>query len=312
MVQNRFLTSGWVFSNRRMTLFKYIHPERLDVIENLEIRFTQPDALNDPFELQPHFESIVAEADILASLSQTPVDLRPMVAQAYEMLSEAQRTMLPLEAAREAVEAFMATDDARDATAQALQIFLRSMRDGAAPIREAIYRAFNENVGILSLSEIPDNELMWAHYANSHTGLVLAFDERHEFFNRRRTENDEFYFIRKVVYSDRPAVSMATLDGDALLVTKGTKWTYEREWRMLVPLKTATRSLPIGGDTVHLFTFPPDALKGIILGAHATIAIATSLQNLLNDQALRHIHLSRAILDLDTRSVKVLWPSAGE
>jgi Protein of unknown function (DUF2971) len=296
-----------------MTLFKYIRPERIDVIENLEIRFTQPDALNDPFELHPHFESIVAEADVLANLPQTPVDLRPMVAHAYAMLPEAQRAMLPIETAMEAIEAFMATDDSREATAQGLQIFLRSMRDGAAPIREAIYRAFNENVGILSLSEMPDNELMWAHYADSHTGIVLCFDEQHGFFNRRRSENDEFYFVRRVVYSDRPAVSMATLDGDALLVTKGTKWAYEREWRMIVPLKDAMRSLPVGRDTVHLFAFPPDAMRGIIIGAHATVDIEGSLQNLLNDRPeLRHIHLSRAMLDLDTRSVRVLWPCAGE
>ena len=47
-----------------MTLFKYMRPERIDVVENLEIRFTQPDALNDPFELRPQFESLVAEADV--------------------------------------------------------------------------------------------------------------------------------------------------------------------------------------------------------------------------------------------------------
>jgi hypothetical protein len=296
-----------------MTLFKYIRPERIDIIENCEIRFTQPDALNDPFELHPHFESIVAEADVLANLPQTPVDLRPMVAHAYAMLPEAYRAMLPIGAAMQAVEAFMATDDARDATAEGLRIFLKSLRDGAAPIREAIYQAFNNNVGILSLSVIPDHELMWSHYADSHKGLVLCFDEQHAFFNRRRSENDEFYFVSEVRYSDSPALSMASLDGDMLLVTKGTKWTYEKEWRMIVPLKDATRSLTIGGDTVHLFAFPPDALEGIIVGAHATVATEAPLQSLLKDrQELRHVHLSRAMLDLDTRSVKVLWPGAGE
>jgi|SRR5215213_2583841 len=296
-----------------MTLFKYIRAERIDVIENLEIRFTQPDALNDPFELRPHFESIVAEADVLANLPQTPVDLRPMVAQAYSMLSEEQRTMLPLDAAMQAIEAFMATDDAREATAQELQLFLQSMRDGAAPIREAIYRAFNDNVGILSLSEIHNHELMWSHYADTHKGLVLCFDERQSFFNRRRSENDEFYFVRKVRYSEGPATSLATIDGDALLVTKGTKWSYEREWRMLVPLRDATRSLKVGGDTVHLFAFPPEALRGIILGAHATVTLEDSVRNLLNARLeLRHVHLSRALLDFGERSVKVQWPDINE
>ncbi len=292
-----------------MTLFKYLHPERIDVIKNLEIRFTQPDALNDPFELRPHFESIVAEADVLANFSQMPVDLRPMVAQAYSMLSDEQRTMLPLDDAMQAIESFMATDDARKATAQGLQIFLQSMRDGATPIREAIYRAFNDSVGILSLSEIPDHELMWAHYADTHRGLVLCFDEQHNFFNRRRSENDEFYFVRKVRYSDSPADSLATIDGDALLVTKGTKWSYEREWRMLVPLRDATRSIKVGDDAVHLFAFPPEALRGIILGAHATPTIEASIRKLLNDRPdLRHIQVARAVLDFDSRSVKVEWP----
>lgn len=296
-----------------MTLFKYIRPERVDVVENLEIRFTQPDALNDPFELRPHFESIVAEADVLANFTQAPVDLRPMVSQAYSMLSEDQRAGLPLDAAMKAIEAFMATDDAREATAQGLQLFLQLMRDGAAPIREAIYHAFNENVGILSLSEISDHELMWAHYADTHRGLVLCFDERHTFFNRRRSESDEFYFVRKVRYSDDPAVSLATVEGDALVVTKGTKWSYEREWRMLVPLRDATRSLKVGGDTVHLFAFPPDALKGIILGAYTTPTVEASVRSLLNDRPeLRHVLLSRALLDFDARSVKVQWPNVDE
>lgn len=296
-----------------MTLFKYIRPERIDVIENLVIRFTQPDALNDPFELRPHFDSLVAEADVLANLPETPVDLRPMVAQAYSMLSEEQRAVLPPDAAMQAIEDFMATDDAREATAQGLHLFLQLMRDGAAPIREAIYRAFNDNVGILSLSEIPDHELMWSHYADTHRGLVLCFDEQHSFFNRRRSENDEFYFARKVHYSDGPATSLANIDGDALLVTKGTKWSYEREWRMLVPLRDATRSLKIGGDTVHLFAFPPEALRGIILGAHATATLEASVRNLLNGRPeLRHVHLSRALLDFDARSVKVQWPDINE
>src|SRR5690242_18055193 len=122
-----------------MTLFKYVHSDRVDIIRNLEIRFTQPDALNDPFELQPQFDSIVAEADILANLPESPIDLRPMVKQAYEMLPEL--SAIPIDFAMTVVEEFMATEEARNATAEGLRILLKSMRDGAAPIRQAIYRA---------------------------------------------------------------------------------------------------------------------------------------------------------------------------
>ncbi len=114
-------------------------------------------------------------------------------------------------------------------------------------------------------------------------------------------------------YSDGPATSLADIDGDALLVTKGTKWSYEREWRMLVPLRDAKRSLKFGGDKVYLFAFPPEALKAIMLGAHSTASLEASVRNLLNDRPeLRHIHLSRALLDFDTRSLKVQWPDINE
>lgn len=35
------------------TLYKYLPPERVDIIQNLKIRFTQVSALNDPFESLP-------------------------------------------------------------------------------------------------------------------------------------------------------------------------------------------------------------------------------------------------------------------
>ena len=239
----------------------------------------------------------------MANLPESPVVLRPMVKQAYELVPELKA--IPLDFAMRAMEEFMATEDARQATAQGLKIFLNSMRDGAAVVRRAIHRAFNENVGLLSLSEIADNELMWAHYAASHTGLVLCFDEQHRFFNRRRTENDEFYFVRKVRYSDEAPVSLATIDGDALLITKGTRWSYEREWRMLVPLRDATRSLPVAGDTVHLFAFPNDALRGVILGVNTTVETEAEVKSLLSRPEFRHINMTRAILDLDSRSIRV-------
>ena len=38
-----------------MILYKYFPAERIDILENLQIRFTQPNAMNDPFEARPDF-----------------------------------------------------------------------------------------------------------------------------------------------------------------------------------------------------------------------------------------------------------------
>jgi hypothetical protein len=186
------------------------------------------------------------------------------------------------------------------------------MRDGAAPAREVIYEALNGNVGILSLSEIADHELMWAHYAERHTGFVLGFDERHPFFNRKRSENDEFYYLRKVIYSDGPpSPSIADVTGDKLLVSKGSQWAYEREWRMLLPLKDAARSLSGDPEAIHLFSFPAQAVRSAILGANARPGLEAALRSVLARPELRHVPVSRAILDLNTRTVLVPSTSGG-
>lgn len=73
-------------------------------------------------------------------------------------------------------------------------------------------------------------------------------------------------------------------------------------------VEDATRSLTIAGDTVHLFAFPPDVLRGVILGANATLDTEAAVRDLLTDlPELRHLCLIRSRLDLISRSVKVAW-----
>ena len=113
---------------------------------------------------------------------------------------------------------------------------------------------------------------------------------------------------RAILDKSAPAPSLASLDGGFFL-TKGKKWAYECEWRMLVPLKDATRSMTTAGDAVHLFEFPSDALRVIVLGAHATPALETSVRDLLGTRpALSHVNLLRAVLDLNKRRVRVFQP----
>jgi hypothetical protein len=39
-------------------VYKYLHPDRIDVLENGLIRFTQPDLLNDIFEALPDYSGL--------------------------------------------------------------------------------------------------------------------------------------------------------------------------------------------------------------------------------------------------------------
>jgi tetratricopeptide (TPR) repeat protein len=104
-------------------------------------------------------------------------------------------------------------------------------------------------IGIFSVSEVPDHQLLWAHYAGDHKGICIGF----EAVDGSKLGNEEHCL--KVVYSDtlpkmdvgfiqqleirfdrgfrksssRIAFSDPTLR--AAISTKSTFWSYEQEWR---------------------------------------------------------------------------------
>ena len=55
-------------------LYKYLAPERIDVLTNGFIMLTRPRLFNDPFERRPHYESI-DELQLPVSLNATAAQL---------------------------------------------------------------------------------------------------------------------------------------------------------------------------------------------------------------------------------------------
>ena len=87
-------------------------------------------------------------------------------------------------------------------------------------------------IGICSLSETFDHELMWAHYANQFGGICIAYSFR------RLLEGlpEDVRFVR-MSYDERvPTVHRTSKDPSLLakmvLSYKNHRWAYEREWRM--------------------------------------------------------------------------------
>jgi len=85
-----------------MILYKYCGPARLDVLQRERIRFTQPAALNDPFELRPYFDQIAPDDAILRHLAS--MDLMPHIIELYEDQPDEVKAKVPLvEPARTAI-----------------------------------------------------------------------------------------------------------------------------------------------------------------------------------------------------------------
>ena len=115
---------------------------------------------------------------------------------------------------------------------------------------------FNNTKGVTCFAERNDNMLMWSHYGGQHKGFCLEFD----------TTLEPLTKLRRVSYSsDIPEVDITQfmLEGDYepllnLFCTKSIDWAYEREWRVL------------HADKGTVYTYKPDALRGIYFGAKMT------------------------------------------
>lgn len=87
--------------------------------------------------------------------------------------------------------------------------------------------------GVICLTKRPDNYLMWSHYAHSHSGFCIGFDDG--FINAF----DDGFFVRgEVKYSsDVPVVNFFTDSAKeiaaALCLNKSDVWEYEEEVRIV-------------------------------------------------------------------------------
>ncbi len=264
-------------------LFKYLHPDRIDVLKNKAIRFSQPDAFNDPFEFKPVINSVCSN-DYFQNYVDENLDCITKE-ELSNMLPPHIRNLVSPELVKAFVKRYLQDNH------ESLGNVLKALGTHASQI---IPKKSNELIGVLSLTEKKDNLLMWSHYADSHRGYCIGFDSTHSFFNRKRSEKDEFYHLRKVKYlQDRPSKTMDEMDGIDMFLLKSDVWEYEQEWRICSVLSDANTILESSHvPPVCLFNFPSEVVKEVIIGANASNEFIENIANLINqDPEFKHVKL---------------------
>lgn len=278
-----------------MPLFKYLHPDRTDVLLGRSIRFSSPAVLNDPFELNPH----------LASLA-SPEHMEAKITQLFSELVREELAKLPSE-----VRALVSVEALHEILLRQLPQAKRNVQGIAEmlmpKLQEVMACKIEELFGILCLSESAENLVMWAHYADSHRGFVIEFDEHSPFFDCRLTPDDELRHLRKVSYnSRRPSLTLADVEDFSPFMTKSTAWEYEAEWRMIVPLDTASKIIGEGAQALHLFDFPAEAITSVVLGCRMAVHKKEEVRKILTDLPhFSHVHCVEAEIDNEHYLVRV-------
>lgn len=303
-----------------MALYKYVVPERIDILKNASLRFSQPAALNDPFEMKPHFE-VLAEDQTIKEVFYTNSELQQgfeigcsMIEEVFTQLAHmfpdddiSQSALKKIK--KELPPPELLKKEVQQNYPQIVEELLELMKNNMPLVKNVLFTKFGESIGVLSLTEKHDNILMWSHYANSYKGFVIEFDEKHEFFSQHRYPEKSFGGLRKVEYSDfRPkAHSLIDLTPREVFLIKSKQWEYEQEWRMLVSFEGVSglgldsKGKPILDDDglpVCLLPIPPSCIIGVIFGSRMSDTNKNAVSKLLlKDARYSHVRKYQSILD---------------
>lgn len=216
-----------------VSFYKYVKFEDLMRILGGSIRFTQPGAFNDPFEMVPelHVPEKFGNRDIDIGFSLTAPRREPCIGE--------------------------------------LDVDFESDHCGDWNSRR-ILASLNQSIGILCMSRNGSSLLMWSHYADSYSGAILEVDESHEFFvghfavdyREQRPKKD----ITSYIAYDNPVPI-------AELCVKPKEWEYEAEVRVVRELSDCkcVSTDHLGGYPVYVMEFPVDCIKSVILGERMCI-----------------------------------------
>jgi len=232
-------------------LFKYLPIERIDVIQNLKIRFTPLISLNDPFEALPLVDLSDVESELMLSIEKDAEELWNSAAK-HEQTKE---NKLLLEEQK--------------------SILLNSVKENVAPevAGKELMSLLDEKFCILSLSRTEKSLLMWSHYASSNTGYVIEFDESHDFFRQKDMEGSITKPI-PVIYSEK-RFKRSSNEHDyyqKMFCSKPLEWAYEEEERLFRTFLSMDSAIGTDehGKNINLLNIPKDCILGVYIGYKAS------------------------------------------
>lgn len=263
-------------------MYKYLPPERIDVLSSKKICFNNPRNFNDPFEFYALFE----QNRLCNNLKEFVGGMNLSNAMNEEM--KLIYSQLPQSKQMEKIG-----KQFQPVMMELIEKFKPTIINSANHVYENFNDTFVNVTRVLCLSETKDNLLMWGHYADSHRGFVLEFDVNNSFFNQRKNQKDEYGYLRKVNYNKDIDV-LDPLSGDVFnhFLSKNQDWEYEREWRMLLPESQSQEKIHHEGLTFDLYAFPPNAIKSVILGCNIHDSVESKLKSIIiEDKDYSHIKL---------------------
>lgn len=161
---------------------------------------------------------------------------------------------------------------------------------------ESVLRHQSSSIGVICFSAVPDESVLWSHYADRHRGMVFEIEV---------TEDPEK--IIKIEYTDERPHFLAGSIGDEnhmrpeidrMIRRKSTGWAYEQEYRLYESLEDSDVR---GG---HYFKpLESHELKRVIVGWMCDVDVPY-VQRALSQSGFSNTSVARAEAQSKTYKIK--------
>lgn len=262
-------------------LYKYCDRWGVDILQHHRLKVTPFDKFNDPFELAPRMRPDFPVDDARTAIMETDFQ-RALYDRTFEQRQFSgsfEEFVNLLRIVKDDLAAKLAADYPKD----------------AADFRMNHLPTISKEFGLICLSSVPDDILMWSHYTNGHTGFVIGFDTTNEFFANPPAREVEYKEERVLMghYSDRRDQRSVLVD--SLIRRKSIHWSYEHEWRQLHQLGSCVSQADTNPQRPNEFIYykpvSPAAICEIIAGSRCD---SSKIEQLLNRAELAHLKPRRA------------------
>ena len=247
------------------------------VLNDLEIRTSIPNTLNDPFELSPNIDP----SQFTQKKCQAFLRADHQIEHWYER--EGRKFGFT---SKKAYKRHYLKDIPRRAAE-----LLPKVPSNVETVRKNFAADFSRRWRLVCASQVPDSILMWSHYAANHKGIVIEFDSNEQPFS----QIDHLTF--PVRYSaTKPDYVHYNKDSDfqremfAVAATKAANWSYEKEVRIIVAAGRPLRYnlyMPIS----------PASITAVLCGCRMPGVVKLQVRAALKQPRLTHVRLMQAALD---------------
>jgi hypothetical protein len=242
-------------------LFKYVPPQRADILLNEKIAFTRPANFPDRFEWRLCWSN-AARKEFKRRLFKDAEKRAELELPGYRQLSSRQRKKGRKEQTR-GVDIETIGHETFQATIQ----------------RES------QRFGVLCLSTTEKNHLMWDRYANGFQGFVMEFDTNHDEFKKLGA-------CWKVEYVSEPPAYDYSKPAPLFFRFKLKCYEYESEYRLVRPLCECLLEKNDRGDELFFRPLPRTCIKAVYLGHRMEKTIRENILGLLKDTIAQKFDVS--------------------